>query len=135
MQINSNYFDELYSKKTKPSYLWIGELIMIIVIYSFHKTITNSVVLGCIDTRFQPHEIIGQPKESVFVVTNVANVVQNNDLNLDSALQYAVSVLKVSNIIICGQYYCNGIKASCKHLNNDNTSAPLEHWFRNIRDM
>ena len=71
----------------------------------------------------------------MFVVTNVGNIVQNNDFNLDSALQYAVTVLRVSNIIVCGQYYCNAVKASCKRVSHDDAGAPLEHWLRNIRDM
>jgi carbonic anhydrase len=75
---------------------------------------------------------MGEDAGSVFVVRNVANLVVNTDFNLMSALQYAVDVLKVEHIIVCGHYDCGGIRASM--MTKDHV-PPLENWLRNIRDV
>ena len=69
---------------------------------------------------------------SIFVVRNIANVVNNNDNNLMSALAYAVNVLKVPNIIVCGHYECEGVHASATTADH---TAPFENWVQNIRDV
>jgi carbonic anhydrase len=75
---------------------------------------------------------MGEDAGSVFVVRNVANLVVNTDFNLMSALQYAVNVLQVEHIIVCGHYDCGGVRASVEKKDH---SPPLENWLRNIRDV
>lgn len=92
----------------------------------------NILWIGCSDARVPAHEIIGEPAGSVFVHRNIANMVVNTDVNCMSILQYAIDVLKVRHIIVCGHYDCGGIKAA---LTNKNNVSPLENWLRNIRDV
>jgi carbonic anhydrase len=87
--------------------------------------------IGCSDARVPANEIIGEPPGSVFVHRNIANMVVNTDFNCMSVIQFAVSVLKVKHIIVCGHYDCGGIKAS---LHTNDYSSPLCNWVRNIRD-
>jgi carbonic anhydrase len=87
--------------------------------------------IGCSDARVPANEIIDQSPGSVFVHRNIANQVVNTDFNCMSVLQYAVDVLHVKHIIVCGHYDCGGVKAS---LQNADHRAPLENWLRNIRD-
>jgi carbonic anhydrase len=75
---------------------------------------------------------MGEDAGTVFVVRNVANLVVNTDFNLMSALQYAVNVLEVEHIIVCGHYDCGGVRASVEKKDH---SPPLENWLRNIRDV
>jgi carbonic anhydrase len=88
--------------------------------------------LGCSDARVPANEIMGEECGSVFVVRNVANLVVSTDFNLMAALQFAVNVLKVPHIIVCGHYDCGGVRAS---MERKDTSPPLENWLRNIRDV
>jgi carbonic anhydrase len=104
-----NFFKKLGSGHN-PSYMWIG----------------------CADARVPANEIMGEDAGSVFVVRNVANLVVNTDFNLMSALQYAVNVLKVPHIIVCGHYDCGGVRASMELVDH---VPPLENWLRNIRDV
>ena len=87
--------------------------------------------IGCSDARVPANEIIGEPPGSVFVHRNVANMVVNTDFNCMSVIQYAVDVLKVKHIIVCGHYDCGGIRASLEQWDH---KSPLENWLRNIRD-
>ena len=87
--------------------------------------------IGCSDARVPANEIIGEPPGSVFIHRNIANQVINTDFNCMSVIQYAVSVLKVKHIIVCGHYDCGGVKASLEP--NDHRS-PLINWLRNVRD-
>jgi carbonic anhydrase len=87
---------------------------------------------GCSDARVPANEIMGEPAGSVFVARNVANMVVSTDMNLMAALQYAVNVLKVPHIIVCGHYDCGGVRASM--VSKDHV-PPLENWLRNIRDV
>lgn len=87
--------------------------------------------IGCSDARVPANEIIGEPPGSVFIHRNIANMVVNTDFNCMSVIQFAVSVLKVKHIIICGHYDCGGIKAS---LETNDYNSPLCNWLRNIRD-
>lgn len=88
--------------------------------------------IGCSDARVPANEIIGEPPGSVFVHRNIANQVVNTDVNCLSVLQYAVDVLKVKHIIVCGHYDCGGVRAS---MENADHRSPLVNWLRNIRDI
>ena len=88
--------------------------------------------IGCSDARVPANEIIGEPPGSVFVHRNIANQVGSNDVNCLSVIQYAVDVLKVKHIIVCGHYDCGGIRASTESKDH---GSPLENWLRNIRDV
>src|SRR3569832_2139049 len=102
-----------------------------------HPDLNHTIALfvlisGCADARVPANEIMGEDAGSVFVIRNVANLVVNTDYNLMSALQYAVGVLKVQHIIVCGHYDCGGIRASVETKDH---VPPLENWLRNIRDV
>jgi carbonic anhydrase len=88
--------------------------------------------IGCSDARVPANEIIGEPPGSVFVHRNIANQVVSLDMNCMSVIQYAVDVLKVKHIIVCGHYDCGGIRAS---LESADHRSPLVNWIRNIRDI
>ena len=88
--------------------------------------------IGCSDARVPANEIIAESPGNVFVHRNIANQVVNTDFNCMSVIQYAVDVLQVKHIIVCGHYDCGGVKAA---LTNMDHSAPLENWLRNIRDI
>lgn len=87
--------------------------------------------IGCSDARVPANLIIGEPPGSIFVHRNIANMVVSTDVNCMSVIQYAVDVLKVKHIIVCGHYDCGGVKASLENIDH---TAPLENWLRNIRD-
>lgn len=102
------FFQRLASQQA-PRYLWIG----------------------CSDSRVPANQIIGLPPGEVFVHRNVANLVVHTDLNCLSVLQYAIDVLRVEHVIVCGHYGCGGIAAACQ-------GSPLgliDNWLRHIQDL
>jgi carbonic anhydrase len=102
------YFERLAHLQT-PEFLWIG----------------------CSDSRVPANEITGTAPGEIFVQRNIANMVVHTDLNLLSVLEYAVVVLKVKHIIVCGHYGCGGVKAAMSH----KSYGIINKWLRNIKDV
>jgi carbonic anhydrase len=102
------FFASLASQQ-RPKYLWIG----------------------CADSRVPANEIIGLPPGEVFVHRNVANLVVHSDLNCLSVLDYALTVLEVTDIIVCGHYGCGGINAALA----PSEGRIVDHWIRHVRDI
>jgi carbonic anhydrase len=105
---DKNYFNNL-SQGQSPPLLWIG----------------------CSDSRVPANEITGTQSGEVFVHRNIANMVIHTDMNMLSVLDYAVNVLKVKHVLVCGHYGCGGIKAA---MGNDSVGI-IDNWIRHIKDV
>ena len=102
------FFEEL-SAQQQPAYMWIG----------------------CSDSRVPANQIVDLPPGEIFVHRNIANQVIHTDLNVLSVLHYAVAVLKVEHVIVCGHYGCGGIKAALE----DQPIGLIDNWLRHIQDV
>lgn len=107
-QVDHLFFNRL-SKQQAPRFLWIG----------------------CSDSRVPANEITGTDPGEIFVHRNIANLVVHTDLNLLSVLQYAVEVLQVEHIIVCGHYGCGGISAAM----SQKSFGLLNKWLCHIKDV
>ena len=103
-----DFFDQL-AKLQSPEYLWIG----------------------CSDSRVPANQITGLVPGEVFVHRNVANMVVHADLNCLSVLQFAVDVLKIKHVIVCGHYGCGGVIAAHDHLK----LGLVDNWLRHVQDV
>src|SRR5262245_24826386 len=102
------FFSRL-SQQQAPQYLWIG----------------------CSDSRVPANQIVGLPPGEMFVHRNVANVVVHTDLNCLSTIQFAVDVLRVTHIIVCGHYGCGGVRAALR----DDKLGLIDNWLRHVQDV
>jgi carbonic anhydrase len=102
-------FFEALAAQQNPVYLWIG----------------------CSDSRVAANQIIDLPPGEVFVHRNIANIVVHTDLNCLSVIHFAVEVLQVKHIIVCGHYGCSGIRAAM----DDQQHGLIDNWLRHIKDV
>jgi carbonic anhydrase len=108
LAIDPQFFQKL-SAQQAPEYLWIG----------------------CADSRVPANEITGLMPGEVFVHRNIANVIVHTDLNCLSVIQYAVEVLAVKHIIVCGHYGCGGVRAAMQN----REFGLIDNWLRHLKDI
>lgn len=102
-------FFKTLSKIQNPEYLWIG----------------------CSDSRIPPNEIVGLNPGELFVHRNVANLILHTDMNCLSVVQFAIEILQVKHIIVCGHYGCSGVRTAMENKQH----GLIDHWLRDIKDL
>jgi carbonic anhydrase len=105
---DKDFFNKLANVQ-KPEFLWIG----------------------CADSRVSANEITGTAPGEVFVHRNIANMVVHSDMNMLSVLDYAVNVLEVNHVIVCGHYGCGGVRAAM----GNKQIGLIDNWIRHIKDV
>ena len=114
--------------------IWIAEKLKLDPEYFKNLSMGQSpeiLYIGCSDSRVSAEELMGAKPGEVFVHRNIANMVPNTDLSVMSVINYSVSYLKVKHVVVCGHYYCNGVKAAMQ----SEDMGILNPWLRNIRDV
>ena len=107
LQLDSDYFDKL-AEGQHPEFLWVG----------------------CSDSRVPPDRITGTSPGDMFVHRNIANLVVQTDMNFLSVLQYAIDVLQVEHVIVCGHYGCGGVRAAMGEARH----GLIDNWLRVLKD-
>jgi carbonic anhydrase len=102
-------FFENLARQQNPAYLWIG----------------------CSDSRVPANDIVGLLPGEIFVHRNVANIVVHTDLNCLSVMQFAIDLLKVRHVIVCGHYGCSGVRAAL----HDERHGLIDNWLRHLQDV
>ena len=108
-KLNPGFFKRLAEKNQTPKYLWIG----------------------CADSRVPANQIVNLLPGDMFVHRNIANLVIHTDFNCLSVIQYAVEILKIKHIIICGHYGCGGIKTTLENKGH----GLIDNWLRHVKDV
>ncbi|MDX2128738.1 MAG: carbonic anhydrase [Chloroherpetonaceae bacterium] len=108
LQIREDYF-ERFKYEQKPEFLWIG----------------------CADSRVPAEDVVAAEPGELFVQRNIANLVIHTDFNMLSVLQFAVEVLKVKHVVLCGHYGCGGVKAAMSH----RSYGLINKWLQHVKDV